>query len=167
MIKVNLIKIEIILMCCVIIIWIIWQLILTFNWFMWNEHKQWWLPSMLEVTSTKGEPSSVIIDRDWIDEGSQQPIRINLRRFFCLFMESECSEGAARKPIGTYFPKESTTVITLNDKSYMFVLWVPLISKKSLQLGTNNFEYGPDQCNVSKRPPLSEVISKIPPLDLW
>ena len=118
---------------------------------------------MLEATLTKTGLSSVIIDRDWIDEGLQQPVRVNLIRFICIVMESKYSEGTTRKPIGTHFPKESATVVTINNNSYMFVLWGLSISKKSLQLGTNNFEYGTDQCNISKRPPLSEVISKYLP----
>ena len=121
---------------------------------------------MLEATLTKAEPSSVIVDREIIDEGSQQPVQVNLRRFVCLVMESEFSEGVTRKPIGTDFPKESSTFVTINDISYTFVLCVSLISKKSLQLGTHNVEYGPDQCDVSKRPSLLELISKITPLDL-
>ena len=60
-------------------------------------------------------------------------------------MESKCSEGATRKVIGTDFPKESTAIVTINERSYMFVLCVPSINKKSLQLGTHNFEHGLDQ----------------------
>ena len=81
-----------------------------------------------------------------------------LKKIRLFSMKSECSEGTTRKPIGTDFPRESTTVVTINDRSYMFVFCVPSISKHLLQLGTNNFEDGPDQCNVSKYPPLSEVI---------
>ena len=154
-------------MCCVMIIWIIWQLTLTYNLFMWNKHKTMMISIHVRCNLTKVGPSSVIIDRYWIDEGSQQPVRVNLRRFICLVIESEYPEGATRKPIGTDFPKELRTVVTINDKPYMFILWVPSISKKSLQLGTENFEYRPDQNNVYKRPPLSEIISKIPPLGLW
>ena len=72
---------------------------------------------MLESTLTKSEPSSVIIERDWIDEWSQQSVRANFRNFIYLVMESECSEGATRKSIGADFPNESTTVVTMNDKS--------------------------------------------------
>ena len=46
-------------------------------------------------------------------------------------MEYECSEGATRNPIRTGFPKEPTSVVTINDTSYMFVLCMSSISKKS------------------------------------
>ena len=83
-----------------------------------------------------------------------------------LVIESECSEDASRNLSGTYFPNESTTVVTTNDKSYIFVLSVPSISTKSLQLDTTDFDNGLDQCNVYKRPLLSEIISKKFSLDL-
>ena len=82
-------------------------------------------------------------------------------------MESRCSEGASRNLIGTDFTNESIIVVTANDKSYIFVLWVPSISTKSLYLGTQDSENRLDQSNVFKRPSLSKVISKILLLDLW
>ena len=87
---------------------------------------------MLEATLTKVELSFVITDHDWIDEGLQQPVRVNLRRFICLLVEFECSEGATRNLIETDFPKESKTIVTINDISYMFVLCVQSIGKTSL-----------------------------------
>ena len=39
----------------------------------------------------------------------------------CLVIDAECSEGANRNSRGIDFPNESTTVVTTNDKSYMFV----------------------------------------------
>ena len=71
---------------------------------MWNAHKQWGYPSILEATPTKEKPSSVIIERDWMNEGSQQLVCLNFRIFICLVMESECSEGTTRKPTGIDFP---------------------------------------------------------------
>ena len=78
--------------------------------------------SHAEVTLTKGEPSSVIIERVLINEGSMQLLPVNFKRFICLVIKSECSEGVSRNPSRTDSPNESTTVVTTNDKSYMFVL---------------------------------------------
>ena len=77
---------------------------------------------MSEVTLTKAEPSSVIIERDFTYEGSIQLLPVNFKRFMCPVIDSECSEGASKNQSGTYFPNESTTVVIINDKSYMFVL---------------------------------------------
>ena len=77
---------------------------------------------MSEATLTKAEPSSVIIEREFSYEGSMQLLPVNFKRFMCLVIDSECLEGASKNPSGTDFSNESTTVVTINDKSYMFVL---------------------------------------------
>ena len=77
---------------------------------------------MSEATLTKVKPSLVIIERALICEGSMQLLPVNFKRFICLVIDSECSEGASRNSSGTDFLNESTTVVTINDKSYMFVL---------------------------------------------
>ena len=59
---------------------------------------------MSESTLTKAEPSSVIIERVLINEGSTQLVSVNFKRFMCLVIESECSEGASRNSSGTNFP---------------------------------------------------------------
>ena len=102
---------------------------------------------MSEATLTKAEPSSVIIERQLIYERSMQLLFVNFKRLMCLVIDSECSEGASRNPSVTDFPNESTTVVTIKT-------------------GTNVLDNIIDQYNVSKRPPLSEVIIKIPSLDL-
>ena len=72
---------------------------------------------MSEATLTKAEPSSVITEREFSYEGAMQLLPVNFKRFTCLVIDSECSEGANRNPSGTDFPNESTTVVTTNDKS--------------------------------------------------
>ena len=77
---------------------------------------------MSEATLTKSEPSSVIIERELTYEESMQLLPVKFKRFMCVVIDSECSEGASRNPSGSYFPNESTTVVTINDKLYMVVL---------------------------------------------
>ena len=71
---------------------------------MWKAHKQWWQPSMSEATLTKAEPSSDIIEREFTYEGSMQLLPVNFKRFMCVVIDSECSEGANKNPSGTDFP---------------------------------------------------------------
>ena len=59
---------------------------------------------MLEAALSKAEPSSVIIERVLINEGSIQLVRVNFKIFMCLVIKSEYLEGTSRNPIGTYFP---------------------------------------------------------------
>ena len=56
---------------------------------------------MPEATLTEAEPSLVIIEREFSYEGSMQLLPVNFKRFMCLVIDSECSEGASRNPIGT------------------------------------------------------------------
>ena len=77
---------------------------------------------MSEATLTKVEPSSVITEREFSYEGAMQLLPVNFKRFMCVVIDSECSEGANKDPSGADFPNETTTVVTINDKSYMFVL---------------------------------------------
>ena len=77
---------------------------------------------MSEATLTKADPSSVIIERVLTYEGSMQLLPVNFKRFMGLVIDYACSEGVSRNPSGTDFPNESTIVVTINVKSYMFVL---------------------------------------------
>ena len=97
---------------------------------------------MSEATLTKVEPSSVIIEHVLAYEESMQLLPVNFKRFMCLVIDSECSEGANRNPSRTDLPNESTTVVTTNDKSCMFVLRVLSINTKSLKTDTSVFDNG-------------------------
>ena len=48
-----------------------------------------------------------------------QLLPVNFKRFMCLVIDSECSEGASKNPSGIDFINESTTVAIINDKSYI------------------------------------------------
>ena len=77
---------------------------------------------MSEATLTRADRLPVIIEHVLTYEGSMQLLPVNFKRFMCLVIDSECSEGTSRNPSGTDFPNESTTVVTTNDKSCMVVL---------------------------------------------
>ena len=59
---------------------------------------------MSESTLTKAEPSSVIIEREFSYEGSMQLLPVNFKRFMCVVIDSECSEGANKIQVGQIFP---------------------------------------------------------------
>ena len=99
---------------------------------------------MSKATLTKVEPTSVIIERVLTYEGSMQLLPVIFKRFMCLVIDSEWSEGASGNPNGTDFPNEWTTVVIINDKLYMLVLWVLSINTKSLKTGTNVLDNGLD-----------------------
>ena len=59
---------------------------------------------MSEAALTKAEPSSVIIERVLTCEKLIQLLPVNFKRFMCLVIDSECSEGTNRNPSGIDFP---------------------------------------------------------------
>ena len=77
---------------------------------------------MSEATLTRADRLPVIIEHVLTYEGSMQLLPVNFKRFMCLVNDSERSKGDSRNPSGTSFSNQSTTVVTINDKSHMFVL---------------------------------------------